>query len=297
MRPARIPTPSEIQLASVRMSGISATTTAITAAPSRSPSISRPARRSSRSGSAQATSSASAAPLAPTTTGTVSAAALSAVPPIPPIAEQHQHEPGAVAALEQPPEQGDRPDRGHREPGVAVDERRGQHPPPLAARLAEHDQVGRRAERRAPQDGPDQPERDEQQRGVRPCLGPDPGDLAAAQARQRRGARPAALADAALTVELGGPFAQPVAAVRAFGDVRAHLGPAALADDEQIGAARAHDPIVEPVPLPPARLHLRRADDLGHHLAQIVVGLPHHDLASRAVAPLEQVGDRVEVRG
>ena len=45
-----------------------------------------------------------------------------------------------------------------------------------------------------------------------------------------------------MPVELGRALTQPVAAVRAFGDVRAHFGPAVLADHEEIWAAGAHRP-------------------------------------------------------
>ena len=64
--PARTPTPPAPSSPRGRRAASAASTPAKTAAPIRSPSISRPARRSSTSGSAQAVSSASAAPLAPT---------------------------------------------------------------------------------------------------------------------------------------------------------------------------------------------------------------------------------------
>src|SRR6188472_4785278 len=38
-----------------------------------------------------------------------------------------------------------------------------------------------------------------------------------------------------------------------------------------------------------------RLDDLGHHLAQVAVGLEDHELTRRAVAALEQVLDRLEL--
>ena len=49
-----------------------------------------------------------------------------------------------------------------------------------------------------------------------------------------------ALGDPALPVELRSPLAQPAAAIRAFGYVRADLGLAVLANYEQVRAASAH---------------------------------------------------------
>ena len=78
---------------------------------------------------------------------------------------------------------------------------------------------------------------------VRVRLGPDAGDLAAAQPRERRRQRPAAgaLGDATVAIELRRALAQPCAAVRALGYVRADLRSAVLADDEEIWTAGAHD--------------------------------------------------------
>ena len=83
-----------------------------------------------------------------------------------------------VAALEQPPVEGDRAQRDEREPGVAVGERRGDQPPPVRAGLADDGDVGEADEARPPEQAADETGEDEHQRRVRARLGPDPWDLA-----------------------------------------------------------------------------------------------------------------------
>src|SRR5439155_22026510 len=97
-------------------------------------------------------------------------------------------------------------------------------------------------------------------------------------ARLASGRGPAAL-------ELRRPLADPLAAVRAFGDVRADLRPAVLADDEEISSA-CHRAASDDTYLQRCGGH-----DLGHDLAQIVVGLVDDDLARRPVAVRQQVLD------
>ncbi len=142
--PPRTPTASEIQLAPGTTSGISATTTAITSVPSRSPSISSRRRRLIRSGIAQAQSSASAAPLPPEhDRDRCRRPAAAAVPAHRADREQRQHRQRPVAALEQPAVERDRAQADERKPDVVVDERRRDQPPPVRSPALEDDRAGR----------------------------------------------------------------------------------------------------------------------------------------------------------
>ena len=157
--------------------------------------------------------------------------------------EQHEHEHRTVTALEQPAVDRDRAEHDNRVAGVGVGERRHQQPPPQVVSVArpELDRVRAPDERRPPEERSSKPGQDQRDRRVGTRLTADPGDLAAAQTGQRGARRPTlTLADAAVAVELRGPLAQPAAAVRAFGDVRADLGLAVLANYEQVRAAGAH---------------------------------------------------------
>ena len=72
-------------------------------------------------------------------------------------------------------------------------------------------------------------------------IGPDAGDLARVQARQARRAgapRAARRRERSTRLELRRPLAQARTAVRALGDEARHLGPAVLADDEEVGRLR-----------------------------------------------------------
>src|SRR5207248_8064075 len=109
-----------------------------------------------------------------------------------------------------------------------------------------HDQVGLVQRGGSPHERSGDPRRHQQQRGVRPDLGAYPGDLARPQTREPARAKPPALlGHPALAIKLRGPLAQPIAAVRALGEVRAHLRAAALANHEEVRTTRAHNPIVE----------------------------------------------------
>ncbi len=240
-RPAR-PRRSAIQLAPGTASGISATTTPNTAVPIRSPSMSPPRRSSSRSGIAQAIKQGQRGTVAAEGDRKRVRGRGGRHPAHATDREQRDHRQRTVPALEQPSVERDRGQGDHGEPGVAVDERRGEQAPPVGARRAEDDQVADADQRRAPEQAADQAEDDEDDRRVRPRLGPDPRDLAPLEPRQRRRGRApaAALGHPALAVDLRRALTEPVAAVRALGDVRAHLGSAVLADHEQIGAAGAH---------------------------------------------------------
>ena len=173
---------------------------------------------------------------------------MTAVPPTPPIRNSASDGKRTVAALEQPAVQRDRRERHERVAGVVVGERGGhagchQCAPGLpddrevaSGRAATCATSGSRRARRA--------------RSAIVAYGRDSARIPGISPRRRRGsdgrrrtAAPA-LGDAAVAVELRRPLAQPVAAVRALGDVRAHLRPAALADHEQVRAAGAHEPIV-----------------------------------------------------
>ena len=231
--------------------GSSSSTTANAAAPSRSPSTSRPRRASRRSGIAHATSSASAAPLPPSASGKVSSAAATAIAAGAAARNSSSDDERAVPALEQPAEERDREQRDERVAAVVVDERRGRpratirrragrRPPTSTSRddgrLRQHEQHdARRARARSWRTGA-------HRRGCR-------GSRRAAAARATASASGASAARrlrrATVAIELRRPLAQAVAAVRALGDVRADLGAAVLADHEEIGCATAHAPILE----------------------------------------------------
>src|SRR5439155_15404197 len=96
-------------------------------------------------------------------------------------------------------------------------------------------------------------------------VGAQAGDLAGPQAPQPRAAcrlglpAPAASGPARLAggpgaaaLDLRRPLADPLAAVRAFGDVRADLRPAVLADDEEISSACHRAGPDDTAPRPPA---------------------------------------------
>ena len=155
--PPSTPTASEIQLESRTTSGISATTIAITAVPIRSPSMSSPARTASRSGIAQATSIARAAPLAPRTTGTSYTAARRRGSTDAADQEQQQHHHRAVAALEQPSVERDRPQHDEGIARVVVGERRGHELPPVGAGAPDDGEVAQIHHRRAPDQASDEP--------------------------------------------------------------------------------------------------------------------------------------------
>src|SRR5579864_115153 len=158
-----------------------------------------------------------------------------------PDGEQREHREGAVAPFEQPSVERDRAQRGEGEPDVVVDEGRGDQPPPVRARLADDDYLAEAEQARAPEQAAEQPERDQPDREVGVRFAADPGDFAPTQPGERWGwGPPALLGQAAVAVELRRALAQPVAAVRALGDVRAHFGPAAPTDDEQVRVTGAH---------------------------------------------------------
>ena len=84
-------------------------------------------------------------------------------------------------------------------------------------------------------------------------------------------------------VDLRRPLADPLPAVRALGHVRAHLGAAVLADDEQVRlrhglpqSTRRAEPVRRLLAGGLGRLGHRRVEDLAHHLAEVVVGLVDH---------------------
>ncbi len=139
--------------------------------------------------------------------------------------EQQQHRGRTVTTLEQPAEQGDRRQGHERVAGVRVGERRRDDAPPVTGRLADDRDLREVHERRAPQQAAGQAGDDQGDRRVRARVGGDPGNLAAAQARERGPGRPAQplLGHASLAVDLRRPLAQAVAAVRTLGDVWAHL--------------------------------------------------------------------------
>ena len=82
----------------------------------------------------------------------------------------------------------------------------------------------------------DHADEDQPEGRVRARVRRDAGDLVRAQPGQLARAAAAALGGlAAGAVDLRRPLADPLPAVRALGHVRAHLGAAVLADDEQVG--------------------------------------------------------------
>src|SRR4051812_8899920 len=138
---------------------------------------------------------------------------------------------------------------------------------------------------------------DQRQRGPGPDVGGDPLDLVGPQPRQPR---PALLwwpLGGRAALELGGPLANPLPAIRALGDVRADLGPAVLADDEEVRLGHG------PQGTRPGWLFARYIDRLGHgrlqdladDLSQVVVRLVDHDLTRGAVAAVEDVLEAIEL--
>ncbi len=133
--------------------------------------------------------------------------------------------------------------RDERVAGVVVDERGREHPPPLTppgCRTTIRSRMLIALVRQTRQPTTPSTTSDDRRVGMR--LVADPGDLAAAQTRQRRRRRTAArpLGDPAVAIDLRRALAQPRAAIRALGDVRADLRSAVLADDEQIRATGTH---------------------------------------------------------
>jgi hypothetical protein len=141
-----------------------------------------------------------------------------------------------VALLEQPAEVPIAIERGELVPGAAVDERRGDDAPPLGRRRPGHRDVGARDDRQ--QQVAEQRQEDQRQRRPRARV-----DAERTSPRGRRGARGGAarllllglrLGDRPVALDLRRALAQARAAVRALRDVRADLGTAVLADDEEV---------------------------------------------------------------
>src|SRR6185503_2704395 len=131
----------------------------------------------------------------------------------------------------------------------------------------------------------------------------DPGDLLGAQPRQLLRAPPPLRGRlAARAVDLRRALTDPLPAVRALGHIRAHLGAAVLADDEQVWlrhglpqSTRRAAPVRRLFAGGLGGLGDGRVEDLANHLAQVVIGLVDGALARRPVALVQDVLDAVEV--
>ena len=203
-----------------------------------SESSSSPRRRPSRSRTAHAHSSASAAPLAPSARSASPADDRERHAARPAREEHQQRRPRPVPALEQPAEQEHGAEHRDLVAVLGVDEQRRRGAPPLVGDARAEREVVEEEQARVEEDRHDDRREDERDRRVRAPLAADARHLPRLQPPQRgpparrlrRLRRPAAL-------ELRRALAQALAAVRAFGDVRRHLTPAAAADDKEVRAA------------------------------------------------------------
>ena len=235
--PTTPPTTPATPLASVEASGSRTRTAAIASTPSRSLSSSQPLRRPRMSRIAHAASMPSAAPLAPSAMPSLATSTATYAPPAPASEEDQQRRPPAVAALEQPAEQRDRPDGDRLVAGRDVREERRERAPRVAEARGVPEVVVVE-EVRLQTDRDEQGRDDEHPRGPRALIGADAGDLPRPQPRQLgpRAGLARRLGHTA-AIQLGRALLDPRSAVRALRDVRRNLRAAALADEVQIRAA------------------------------------------------------------